>query len=582
MNILIYIRSAEAFVDFADESEWQNGERCDGGIEDAAEWHANCGDSYLKRQIHGGYALLTVDTAQVSQSELNKITTMFGQHSQSWQYSTRDVVKAVANHPDLQGLPPFRFYPNLLNGLNEPRQGLMATSTEIYLKDLVTYLDELRTGNANLGFEGYLDAAKEGDLDPDVVGGVIQQDFASYQLPGNPDNYLEFCTDYPVADEMACYENYSDNQEQVYSKGRQYAERAQNQLDHQGDYYWGSSPGPNQQKHQDFIDHVDDCVTAYENNFGTCESALGQGPAVVCDLCQPPNGCTSDSIEGMRDELFEPILNSNLDATVEFGPLVDDATHGSMPSVSSQICALSSVSGRFTGSAEKAYVDIVSGNWHFETSSNQNDDSEKMRASALCVDKSEFFDGQGSSWLTEQANVHTLTSSGHDFDTVTTDARFAGALSGISGKFEGGGESARFDYKGTSAGWEWDLFTQQSWIRTWTTVFGLSQPGSGTADLVESSANTIVTHDAPYGEQTVALENVALSDGFCYLTRIDGDFDGAGERVSLSKSPRTNSWLLTVRAGCGKKLGWTATNCTGSDFKKIKARAECYEYDQTY
>jgi len=71
----------------------------------------------------------------------------------------------------------------------------------------------------------------------------------------------------------------------------------------------------------------------------------------------------------------------------------------------------------------------------------------------------------------------------------------------------------------------------------------------------------------------------ATDEAFCYLTGVQGDFDGAAEKASVTRS--NGYWYLNAESACLKNKGLNGWGPKCKKWKAVKAGARCYHYDHT-
>jgi hypothetical protein len=151
---------------------------------------------------------------------------------------------------------------------------------------------------------------------------------------------------------------------------------------------------------------------------------------------------------------------------------------------------------------------------------------------------------------------------------ITEDGRFVTALRGMRGDFNGGGEKAFIRQRAPGMLTELIADSVDRYVASYGQVFGLDS-GMGISP-VYLGAKSITTQ---YGRGRKKL--APIEDGFCYLTKVQGEFDGPAERVWLDTEG--DHWYLNVRSACAEPL-YNGLVCLG--WKTVTGAATCYAYNQ--
>lgn len=220
-----------------------------------------------------------------------------------------------------------------------------------------------------------------------------------------------------------------------------------------------------------------------------------------------------------------------------------------MKPASTHVCALTKIQGRFRGGGERVqvYVNPSTGNWRLEGSSYQHG----VAASAACFRKSGFL-----------ANGTERTTSPQM--TLTYGIPYASGGSQVCGsnwRLTLGGENATFltGYAGPlRGGGEWVWVNQSSAPTTSSTLHAGLCGGElwafAHAFFVGDSANRQAAkfyRNTEFGVGHNEFVDMApVNDAMCYLTMVQGAFDGGGEAVEIFPAIDTNGikrWRLQAR-----------------------------------
>jgi hypothetical protein len=113
----------------------------------------------------------------------------------------------------------------------------------------------------------------------------------------------------------------------------------------------------------------------------------------------------------------------------------------------------------------------------------------------------------------------------------------------------------------------------QGYLKTWGVGWGLENPGGVNTDIkrgysVSTGGDTQKSSD----------DMMPRDDYFCYLTKVQGEFDGGAEWAKVQA--RNGTWYLDVHAGCKNRSGLKPFGRHCSEYKTVKAKASCYKRNQ--
>lgn len=580
-SFLIYVRSAKEFYERA--GSYAHNEVCSGDRDDFRtyeDWKAACGDRYLAANVHGGYVLVTLEVDEM----------------QSWAVEqAADILRLDHANPQtdiigkLRSLEAqsfhFRFSYALLNGLPRPPKAAFEDfdARLISAENLANYLEALQWGNSQWNIPGFSKDVADGAIDSSVSGGVVEQVFEPYET-----SFVEFCTDTPEHGQaQGCYADFGG--QRIYNERmfREWLAEANSYLAQPSDYCWGFDPPDLKDQWSAYKKRLEQCLSesGLEADAVHCETALDQGGPVVCDYCHISDACQLATITGLEPQT--PTLSAYC---TQFDPISKNFTESNANQdfkvLSTYVCALHGMGGRFEGTGEEVRVSANqgSGYWYVGVKSDRTKESELVHARVGCVEKSNFSSSQTTSWIAEQNDSASAPS---DYD-LGVSTNHAVAFNGITGKMEGGGEYARLLIDDVDPGPAEDFGyllrsrSQQGPLEAYVTSFGLDLPSSASVYFGVRGTYRVSNEDAVgYGESDVALSRV--DESFCYLTEVNGDFDGAGEHIDIYPGTQDNRWHAKVKGACEHPNDGTGEwGLCGEDgnIKRIVAEVRCYAYNQ--
>lgn len=213
-------------------------------------------------------------------------------------------------------------------------------------------------------------------------------------------------------------------------------------------------------------------------------------------------------------------------------------------------CFLTEVSGKFRGLGEAVMLDVRDGHWWLGGRSLQID----VRAVARCVTWASFY-GIGTPVINNPAGTSVESVNGVASQMPLAFPRQFTILSGVSGKFQGGGETAQV-WAPPSKLNEWRVgassLQRDHPVRTQAISISLG-----------TSGNVRVLRHATWGQGEGPIELLGASAGVCYLAGMEGRFEGGGEAVRITEEG--GRWLLH---GMSSQEG-------------VRAYAYCLAYDQS-
>ena len=204
-----------------------------------------------------------------------------------------------------------------------------------------------------------------------------------------------------------------------------------------------------------------------------------------------------------------------------------------MESEANSICYLTGVSGKFRGAGESVKIERLNGYYYLNGSSHQ----EGIQAWAMCIENQES-GTLGADYTWNQMMQLPI---------IMKDSRSNTCyLTGLSGKFMGGGEMVEI----TNSGNLWIL----SGISSQTGV-------SANANCISSKdSNLHVTFEWSQGQAPVTMTNTQTS--ICVLQKVRGAFSGGAESVRITQqngkyvlSGSSNQHGVSAKALCISRNG---------------------------
>jgi hypothetical protein len=237
----------------------------------------------------------------------------------------------------------------------------------------------------------------------------------------------------------------------------------------------------------------------------------------------------------------------------------------SAESKENRICALTYVSGKFAGGGEEVRLTLLDDDewqWKLSVSSARNDPAEEVKAKMTCAPKSLFPDDVD--WKAPTETKAVAPGNGTEAVEDLGSKEYMAFISGLQGKFEGLGERVVIRDGDDRRNLVAHRGAASQRLHGWAYVTGPEL--SGDSDPLTASQS------ASEGDRTVIG---ASESGFCFLTSVKGNLDGAGENISLNGGGMLGQqWVLEVRSG----------NEGGIPFiddgqpKNVVAEARCFPY----
>lgn len=420
----------------------------------------------------------------------------------------------------------------------------------------------------------------QGQITDPTYGEVLTQDFEQYKT-----TTIEDCGGLQPGAELACYYEVANanaillHDEMLH---RQY-QRAQWVIDNQSRVRFAA------------LDN-DDGATLYEawiNDYETCRDSTIDDVLAEChdailneenDLCTPcdiPTTCDPRELTARGLSLPEATIVAKLDEAVHGNEYAATPSNSSTTSSADETCVLTSFMGKFSTINDKAIVGWDGNEWSIEQGGNGH-------GSMYCVDLARFVDGKTIRGGSLDWNISTYS------ETVNTDTdsdpigstSYAPSVAGAQGAFDGGGEYIQTQLASPSnptptmdissftgsdfTGHVITFGTPHVTTPTWTSPPLTNQ----TSWALDENDADLFTHNISAVETKLA----PVDEGLCFLTKLNGQFDGLGETVQLKK--RDNFWHLSISSGCAKVEKGVLAGRACAERKDVRAIVRCYNYEQ--
>ena len=548
-------------------------------MEDLREFLNVCGDRYVSEQKLGGFITLLVDVSNLERKDRLELEATFDVGAK--EIFTGNVNGAFSHIATFSSaLQDLKFEVDAY-GIPTPDTSLL-TGGKLTAGQWFNYMQQVEASYTDAYDQWNAQQTTEHAYDSGL-GVPIEQSYKPYDVLD-----LRACSrngqGFGLAiEQLLCYQNFWTDDSRAYSDQkfsdlRREIEDKRWSLDHAHKVKWKRPIAEHQAEFQAVIRQYDQCLLSRPATRTECAEARDNGQLEeLCDLCRRAEECEAEAIKSMLDKLTEapikvadpkpvplPPVVSNPRA-----PLLDPTFHflnqnkdSSIGNVTSEICVWSGLSGRMSGGGEgvKVYID-PSNYWSMKTWSANN---KHIRSEAICMPKQNFYGGASDFWQNEHIdewstnNTVTSFSMSYDVDTLF-------ALSGISGKMQGSGESADLTRHHPANPTYGQVASRQGHLRAWTTAFGLEDPLNNRPRFFHK------TYEVDTYSGDLEKQMSPSDETLCYLKRIAGDFDGAAERVEIVE--RDGHWFLRAEA--------TPTILVGKYLRQVRAKAECIYFDQS-
>jgi len=559
-----------------------------------------CGTGFISQETMGGYVVLTARLNSLSSEVKEKVDLSLNANAGPIDGGLTGAINAVDSIDNVnlefrvqtEGIPAPSS--NLINFKNNGKY--------IPASDVLQYISEV-----NQGYQSVLnDTSKptEDKLWSAEFGQVINESY----MPYNADTLME-CGFEDTSQDLICYTDTMDKFHKFSEDRESYVRtlrRAQWVQDNKNSdrVRWADNHNADSVSTSDLIGQLEACTQgeAIQKVKESCQDIYRNANfEQLCSACQIPEDCKPGTInENIRkwEDDFEILPPDPTTVPVELksasAPSPGDTKIG--PHSDDWVCTLSKVQGGFFGGGESLKVTKnVNGYWQLDQETARTDDDEVNEGTMSCVKHTNFFtqeDGGGdtgvdggsgcgidasscsASWSQQ---TFTVKSTGSLQDRRLLEDKYAAALTGVKGNFGGYGERVRINQfrpkDDTSTADSWlTVKTAANFLRGRAVSFGVDNPAPRSQPRKRTMFNAESTL-----RRAEALGHT--DDKYCYLTRVTGEFDGPTERARVYRDG--TQWILSARSACKKNKGVLGLGPKCKDWKKMRATARCYEYDQS-
>ena len=534
---------------------------------DFYEFVSRCGTEFLAAENYGVMILLVADVTDDSLSDRLEYSELLNLNVVS---NTKDADDALAEL--VTAGHNIEWHVEVLTpSVPSPAPGILSNGL----------LPSAKWGDYVQQIEGQY--INQGQITIPTYGEVLTQDFEQYKT-----TTIEDCGGLQPGAELACYYTVANaNATLLHDEmlRREY-ERALWVVDNQSRVRFAE------------LDN-EDAVTLYEtwiNDYETCRDSTIDSVLDAChdailnedtDLCTPcdiPTTCDPRELTANGLSLPEAAIVAKVDEATHGDEHAVDPGHSGITTSADQTCVLTSFMGNFDTTSDKAVVGWDGTEWSLTQGGNGH-------GSMYCVDLSRFEDsttirGGSLNWdiFSHSETVNTDTSS-----TSIGSLSYAPAVSGAQGNFDGGGEYVQTQLGDpttqppTPPSLDVSSFTGSNFTG-YATMFGtptVSTPNWASPPLKNTTSWTLDENAADLFTNNVSAAEtklVAVDEGLCFLTKINGQFDGLGETIQLKK--RDNFWHLRISSGCAQVEKGVLAGRACAVRKDMRAIVRCYKYSQ--
>lgn len=559
-----------------------------------------CGTGMITKEYLGGYLAISVRVNKLTTEQTEKLDSVFSVGEDD----TSGKVKITLDESTEKELKDVRFHMSAVGPLGP---GNIDTVSSIKPGEIVDYINTYQNN--------YTDALNRNKYNSRFYGIVKNQKYNQY----NTEVYAD-CNVTSAQNALNCHNDFQktsktflEDREELKRRKR----KAEWKLKNKSRVNWRNGK-ETIIRYRNTLRNIQSCFEKVREARTECREAFeavdleklcgtsgrnggGGGSQTTCacnGACTMPE-CTDDwrtssDFTLPRAEVRPP--NSNV--TVDFHPIGSNTTDGLEPH-HDQICVLSGVQGGFFGGGEAVGIKKGRDDWQLFTETRHPTEHEKLSAEAACVSRKKFENGNGGfvvgsadagtdtgynypAWSTKMAAAKVHNDSYTTKKTkIGTNPDHATALIGLRGHMSQpnhGGYVLRkrnpTENKILALTDDWGSCRKSNcYMRTRGLDWGLDI--SKRPNDVTFGPRTAQTTTSDGYDKTKLLSS---DKGFCYLTHVVGDFDGPSEKAYLTIE--NGYWYLHANAACLPSRGWRPWK-SGCDYKKVKAKASCYYYDQT-
>jgi hypothetical protein len=289
---------------------------------------------------------------------------------------------------------------------------------------------------------------------------------------------------------------------------------------------------------------IENCEDQIEGAYLLCHGALLDGTeAQACERCTFPSGCSYDELRPVIDGLpsiNHPDGDPNQPQYFEVSQTTSSSARYLRP-YSTHACFMTGLRGKFVGGGEAVQLDVAErpnqGLWWLGTvSSQRTEPSEHISGEFHCVKRSLFEDDSGGGLMGGVGFDEVAEGGVEEWYESYRNAIYP--LAGIRGALDGDDDYAQVVHRAIEGDVAFRIRAASDYIRADFQEYWLADPFGGTTVLHEGIDNTLGVAELRIQieqvlNRTRSLRMIPAREGFCFLSRIRGYFDGRGERVRI-------------------------------------------------
>jgi hypothetical protein len=542
----------------------------------------NCGTGYINRQVLGGWMTVTMEISTQSEQIRREISTEasvnLGENTIGFGRVQSFIAEYQSSISNIYMSSTGLLSPLSISSLNQDDQTASGSGTHdgvysVTLQDIVEFKQAVDSS--------YVVPLNAGDIHNGYYGVVLEAERSQY-LP----NHLSACglnTEEYLEEYECAMESYSRSG--IFEDNDTFAtemlDSIEDMLLNDEDFRWEGDMMEMQTDLQTLQNDITNCRdTVIPTTKESCNIAIAANDREnYCTECGVGLACDLSNLQDRFETLTDGI-NRERGESEHVSEIVRGAgatEHSGGPANS--VCVLQKVNGRFTDPNDAIFIEENTGNWKLTVTEGQTHESiYKLRSRMACVPHDDFknpSETNPSFVVGPQVTVGPVFGSGPTSkkEVLTTNTNHAGAVSGYVGASNGLGEAVEIQVDENATPNELEVKARSaakpfvdygSLGRGY--AFGFDSPGS---PFPKSEIFTVNSNG------TTERLMTPVEDTICYFTQVSGEFDGAGERVSIYSDGF--NWYLSVDAVCQKKRKRGKDD--DCDKKEVKAKAECYLYE---
>ena len=317
--------------------------------------------------------------------------------------------------------------------------------------------------------------------------------------------------------------------------------------------YWEDKKDYNEAKN--YIQEIEQCESKVEKVWQKCINSQNCNKSCLNKV----EGCINKVRNRKIQKISQPL---SYDPLMEISGLINGGQKEQ--SSKKRICFLKKVKGKLNGGGERVQVippNSKNGRWTLKVETNRGKKSEALSAEMWCIPKTKF--KSYNRWITPQRKEVSGPKGrwGTKNFNMGQNNGFC-YLSGIGGKFRGGGERARVQVKNKKVQARKPDEDSPWWVPVENINYNVYSEGiaAGPANLQGRLTKT-QSVQATNNEKSEPMP-IKRNEGVCFFKEISGGFQGSGEEVSLKI--KNGKWYLYAESSDPKKT--------------VKANAQCIKF----